>query len=145
MSRWQIYTDRKTLPMMCGIYVMYRDGQVIYVGVSKDVRKRFTKHSITDWEYIKVKPATSFGAAHDLEEKLIKKLHPTLNSQGSSRSMLSSRHRVTIADGTFFKFRAFFVERNLKMKDMLNEIIVQFLKGVHDAEREQKEGKQFRA
>lgn len=141
MSRWQIYTEKKKLPMMCGVYVIYKDDQILYVGVSKDVRKRFTKHAITDWEYIKVKPATSFGAAHDLEEKLIKKLHPALNSQGSSRAMLSSRHRVTIADGTFFKFRGFCVERNLKMKNLLNEIIIGFLKGVHDAEREQKKRK----
>ena len=118
--------------MMCGVYVMYKDNQVVYVGVSKQIRHRFSKHRIDQWDYIKVKPATSFGRATDLEKKLIEKLQPELNSRHKQRSQLSNRHRVTIDSEIYIKFKMFCFEKNLKMKDMLADLITQFLKAVDE-------------
>ncbi len=133
MSKWQIYVDKKELPICCGVYVMYKNTKIIYIGISKNVRQRFTKHSIKDWDLIKMKPATTYGAAHDLEEKLIKKLKPTRNSQGSNRLQLSTRHRITINPETYQKFRTFCYGKNLRMKELLNDIINGFLKAADNA------------
>jgi predicted GIY-YIG superfamily endonuclease len=127
MSKWQVYKDKKELPICCGVYVMYKDDKVIYVGISKNVRQRFTKHTIKDWDYVKMKPATTYGAAHDLESKLIKKIKPQLNSQGSNRMQLSTRHRLTVQPDIYQRFRTFCYSKNLKMKETLNQILEGFL------------------
>ena len=133
MSKWQIYRDKKDLPMMCGVYVMYKKDQVVYVGVSKNIRKRFSKYNVDQWDYIKVKPATSFGRATDLESKLIKKMQPELNSRHKQRAQLSNRHRLSIDAEIYSKLRVFCFEKNLKMKDMVADLITQFLKAVEDS------------
>tara|TARA_R100001463_G_scaffold65433_2_gene118714 strand:- start:4919 stop:5338 length:420 start_codon:yes stop_codon:yes gene_type:complete len=133
MTKWQLYTEKKDLPICCGVYVMYRNKKIIYIGISKNVRQRFSKHVIKDWDLIKLKPATSYGAAHDLEEKLISKIRPELNSQGSNRLQLSTRHRITINPETYQKFRTFCYSKNLKMKELLNDIINGFLQAADNA------------
>lgn len=133
MTKWQVYNQKKDLPICCGVYAIYKDENIIYVGVSNNIRKRFSKHEIKDWDYVKLKPAPTFGYAHDLEAKLIKKLKPKLNSQGADRTRLSTRHRLTIYPDTYKRFRAFCYQHNLKTKQLLNDIINGFLKAAEDA------------
>jgi len=133
MSKWQIYREKKDLPMMCGVYVMYKNDQAVYIGVSKHIRRRFSKHSVDQWDYVKIKPAITFGMATDLERKLIKKMQPELNSRHKQRAQLSSRHRLSIDAEIYSKLRIFCFEKNLKMKDMVADLITQFLKAVEDS------------
>jgi excinuclease UvrABC nuclease subunit len=133
MSKWQLYKNKKELPMMCGVYVMYKDAKVVYVGVSKEIRKRFSKHSVDQYEYVKVKPAISYGTATDLERKLIKRLQPELNSRHKTRSQLSGRHRVTLDSHIYKRLRVFCFEKDIKIKNMIEDLITQFLKAVEDS------------
>ena len=132
MSKWQVYNDKKDVPICCGVYVMYKDGKVIYIGISKNVRQRFSKHPIKDWDYMKMKPATTYGAAHDLEAKLIKKIQPELNSQGSNRMQLSTRHRLTVQPDVYKRFRTFCYSKNIKMKELLHDILQGFLEAAEN-------------
>lgn len=132
MSKWQLYKHKKELPMMCGVYAIYKDGAVVYIGVSKEIRKRFSKHSVEQWDYVKVKPAISFGMATDLESKLIKKLQPELNSRHKKRAQLSNRHRVTIDSEVYTKLRVFCFQKDIKVKHMIEDLITQFLKAVEE-------------
>ena len=137
MSYWQTYQTRKELPITCGVYVLYKDNQVIYVGVSKDIRKRFSNHTIQDWDVCKIKATTSFGAANVIEEKLIQKLKPKYNSYLAHRTELGRRHRVTIDHGIYIRFREFCNNKGLKIKNMTNDILEQFLKAVEDTNAKQ--------
>ena len=132
MSKWQVYKDKKELPICCGVYVMYKDDKVMYVGISKNVRQRFSKHAIKDWDTVKMKPATTYGAAHDLEAKLIKKIKPELNSQGSNRMQLSTRHRLTVQPDIYQRFRTSCYSKNIKMKETLNQILKGFLEAAEN-------------
>jgi hypothetical protein len=125
---------------MCGIYIIYKDKTPIYVGISKNIRKRFSTHDIKDWDYVKVKPAATFGEAHDLETKLIKRIKPKLNSYGLSRSSLGARPRVSIAPDTYNELRKFCMNNHYKIKDFVNEILSQALKGIKDDEQSKKKG-----
>jgi len=79
-----------------------------------------------------MKPATTYGAAHDLESKLIKKIKPELNSQGSNRMQLSTRHRLTVQPDVYQRFRTFCYSKNLKMKELLNDILLGFLEAAEN-------------
>jgi|TARA_R100000995_G_scaffold84368_2_gene62820 hypothetical protein len=132
MSKWQVYNEKKDIPICCGVYVMYKDGKILYIGISKNVRQRFSKHPIKDWDYMKMKPATTYGAAHDLEAKLIKKIQPELNSQGSNRMQLSTRHRLTVQPDVYKRFRTFCYSKNIKMKELLHDILQGFLEAAEN-------------
>ena len=135
MSKWQTYRDKKSIPIMCGTYVVYSKGKVIYVGVSKNVRKRFSKHTskIDGWDLLKIKPASSFGAAYDVEAKLIRRIQPKNNSYGAPRGTLSTRPRISIKPELYQRFKTFCLSRNLIMKEIVNDLVDGFLEGASNA------------
>jgi len=135
MTHWNIYQSRNDVPIVCGVYAMYRDGKVVYIGASKDIRKRFSSHNIKDWDYVKIKPTITFGAAHTLEEKLISRINPEYNAIGSSRVELSTRHRITIDHDLHIKIRSFCVANGFKIKDFVNDVLTNVFKGMEDAEQ----------
>jgi excinuclease UvrABC nuclease subunit len=114
---------------------MYRQDKVVYIGASKDIRRRFSSHSIKDWDYVKIKPTITFGSAHTLEEKLISRINPEFNSIGSRRVELSTRHRITIDHELHIKIRSFCVENGFKVKDFVNEVLTNVFKGFEDAKQ----------
>lgn len=135
MTHWNTYQTRNDVPIVCGCYVMYQDGEVIYIGASKDIRKRFSSHDVKDWDYVKIKPMITFGAAHTLEEKLISRINPKYNAVGSSRAELSTRHRITIEHDLHIKIRSFCVANGFKIKDFVNDVLTNVFKGMEDAEQ----------
>lgn len=135
MSHWNTYQNRSDVPTSCGVYVLYQNNKVVYVGASKNIRKRFSNHRVKDWDSVKIKPMITFGAAHTLEEKLISKLDPPLNALGSRRIELSTRHRVTIEHELYSKVKEFCVNNGLKITDFVNELIHNVLKGIEDAKQ----------
>lgn len=137
MTYWNTYQSRKDVPIICGIYVIYKDNKIIYIGASKNIRKRFSNHNVVDWDYCKIKPTTSFGAAHILEEKLIKRIKPSLNAYMSNRAELGNRHRVEVEHDIYVRFRDFCNAKGLKIKQMTNDILQQFLRAVEDSNAKQ--------
>jgi hypothetical protein len=127
MTKWITYKSKKDVPIMCGVYVIYIDGEVVYVGISKDIRKRFSSHHIKEWDQCKIKAMISVGRATELEERLIRKLNPPGNAYGSGRKEMGARHRVEIPTKTFISFRNYCNHRNLQIKGTVNEIIIRFL------------------
>ena len=108
---------------------------MVYIGASKDIRKRFSSHNIKDWDYVKIKPSITFGAAHTLEEKLISRINPKFNSAGSSRIELSTRHRITIDHALHIKIRSFCSANGFKIKDFVNDVLTNVFKGFEDAKQ----------
>lgn len=135
MTHWNTYQQRNDVPAACGVYAMYKDGEIIYIGASKDIRKRFSNHTIKNWDYVKIKPMTTFGAAHTLEERLISKIHPPFNANGSRRTELGSRHRVTIDHDLYTQIRALCFGNGLKITDFINEVLSNVVQGMKDAKQ----------
>lgn len=135
MSHWNIYNKRSDVPASCGVYVLYENGSILYIGASKDIRKRFSNHRVKEWDTVKIKPMGTFGAAHTLEEKLIAKLDPPFNSHGSRRVELSTRHRVTIDHELYKKVRDFCINNGFKITDFVNEMLNNVFKGIEDAKQ----------
>ena len=135
MTHWNTYQTRNDVPIVCGVYVMYKDGKVVYIGASKDIRNRFSSHQIKGWDYVKIKPSTTFGTAHTLEEKLIRRLNPKFNSEGSSRVELSKRHRVKIDHDLYVEIRLLCSANGFKIKNFVNDILRNVMKGMQDAKQ----------
>jgi len=91
----------QTIPSSPGCYVVYGDGQVIYVGESTDLRRRIvSNHEIrfarytnfieSPWGkftdlYVKVRESVRYGDWAMIELRLIKRLQPPHNCKGSTR------------------------------------------------------------
>ena len=135
MTHWNRYQTRNDVPLVCGVYAMYKDDRVVYIGASKEIRKRFSSHHIKEWDYVKIKPTIPFGAAHTLEEKLISRLNPEYNVMGSSRVEISTRHRITIEHALHIKIRSFCGANGFKIKDFVNDVLTNVLKGFEDAKQ----------
>lgn len=101
MSKWTT-TDELDLPSSPGVYAIYFDGELVYVGSSFDVRKRVLTHGInwskyshgidTPWGQrkaltIKYRRSDVYGdwAMHEL--RLIRRLKPRFNSIGKRKSV----------------------------------------------------------
>jgi len=83
-----------------GVYVVYADNQLIYVGQSSNIRKRIHGHDInltlsgsyrTPWGYfrnlrIKVKYGRRFGDWCMIEARLIYRLQPKHNCVGGTKT-----------------------------------------------------------
>ena len=79
-----------------GVYVVYGDGKIIYIGQSYDVKTRFLNHKIrygftnniiTPWGFyrkieVKIKYGVKYGDWAMIELRLIKKLRPPFNKTG---------------------------------------------------------------
>ena len=105
MSRWISYdfsdvASRYSVKNLPGVYVVYGDKGLIYVGQSTDVKKRMACHSInyanytdfieTPWGrfrsvFVKIKYTRRYGDWAMLELRLIKRLQPPFNCIGSTK------------------------------------------------------------
>jgi excinuclease UvrABC nuclease subunit len=100
---WTTYTfPMWTLPRCAGVYVLYIDNELVYVGQSVDICNRFSEHSIrygyaqniiTPWgDYpssariqVKVKRSKRLGDWAMDEIRLIHRLQPRFNRQHKRR------------------------------------------------------------
>lgn len=95
-SKWTI-TDELDLPSTAGVYAIYIDGELVYVGSSSNINHRFSNHGInfcryssgiqTPWGHvrdlrIKYRKSDVYGdwAMHEL--RLIRRTKPRFNSIG---------------------------------------------------------------
>lgn len=107
-SKWTRYTMvwRKTTGWTAqpdvaygpGVYVLYADGQLVYVGMSDRVNVRVGAHMannaasptralgrpVTSW-VVKYRPERFYGERATLELRLIRRLKPCLNRTGNGR------------------------------------------------------------
>lgn len=107
MSKWQEYVlfppqGRGTLPRSPGVYAVYFDGTLVYIGQSVDIANRFSEHKfryahgkyiITPWHdvhqdtriTVKVRKSTRLGdwAMHEI--RLIHRLQPMFNQNFRKR------------------------------------------------------------
>lgn len=69
---------------MPAVYVGYRDGRLLYVGQTGNLRERFR-----EWRFVfdraKVKVCIDHDARLELERRLIRRLKPTRNSKFTGR------------------------------------------------------------
>lgn len=106
-SQWETYCffphqERDQLPTHAGVYAVYFDGDLVYIGSSSNVRNRFSGHAfrysygktiITPWQEIpqstridiKVKKSVARGDWLMWEARLIYKLLPIFNKKLTGR------------------------------------------------------------
>lgn len=99
MSRWRSYSIRPVLPRSPGVYAIYLDGRLAYIGQSVDLRNRLSEHRIrqgydhnvhTDWGtfktmQIKISFSRRYGDWAMRELRLIRRLRPWANRRGIGR------------------------------------------------------------
>lgn len=93
---------RWNFPRCAGVYAVYFNDSLVYIGQSCDISNRFSEHSIrygygrniiTPWAdvpetttiKVKVKRSRRIGDWAMWEIRLIRRLHPVLNSQHKGR------------------------------------------------------------
>jgi len=104
---WQsinLMEQRNKLPNAPATYVIYFDGDMVYIGSSKDIRNRFSGHAfrynygkeiITPWQEIpntvaitlKYKTTKKIGEWSMREIRLIYRLKPLFNSHHKGRAI----------------------------------------------------------
>jgi len=102
MSNWRVYDyerDCLRIPTSGGVYAIYGDGELIYIGESDSVRRRLSSHRIrysysnyiiTPWGNfqavkIKVRCCQRFAEWAMIERRLIRRLMPPANTKGTGR------------------------------------------------------------
>lgn len=102
MSNWQLYDyelDGLRIPAAGGVYAIYGDGELIYIGESDSVKRRLSSHQIrysysnyiiTPWGNfqsvkIKVRRCLRFAEWAMIERRLIRRLKPSGNTKGTGR------------------------------------------------------------
>ncbi len=104
-GRWDAYHlfgGRGSLPRFAGVYAIYFDDELVYIGSSTDIANRFSEHKIrhgyakniiTPWAdvpgstriTVKVKRSLHRGDWAMWEIRLIHRLRPTFNRQHRGR------------------------------------------------------------
>lgn len=104
MSRWKVYAWPREIPAIAGVYAIYFDGDLVYIGQSVNVRNRWCEHQIrlgyakniiTPWGDIpdktvvtfKVSASRRYGDWAMRELRLIRRLKPLFNIQGKGRKL----------------------------------------------------------
>lgn len=107
MSLWRFFdiTPRSSpLPRVAGVYAVYFDGRLVYVGQSADIANRFSEHKFrhgygpvihTPWcdvpnttrITVKVKPSRRLGDWAMWEIRLIRRLKPLYNQHYRRRRL----------------------------------------------------------
>jgi excinuclease UvrABC nuclease subunit len=102
MSRWIISpeADHYDLPKEPAVYTIFCEGQLFYVGSSRNLKKRIQIHGVncaryslkveTPWGIfkevtIKYRKETRYGEAAMAELRLIRKLNPKMNKANAQR------------------------------------------------------------
>jgi hypothetical protein len=79
----ELITERSTVylksPAICGVYILYQDSTVVYVGKSCDVHKRVTQHTDKDFTSYRVVPCDD-SINGDMERMLIEFFLPRYNT-----------------------------------------------------------------
>ena len=100
--RYELFSGRGALPRLAGVYAVYFDEQLVYIGSSVDIANRFSEHKIrygyakniiTPWctvpastsITIKVKRSRVRGDWAAWEIRLIHRLRPEFNRQHRGR------------------------------------------------------------
>ena len=65
-------------PVLCGIYFLFKENELIYIGISKNIHKRVNTHHIK-YDYYSHICTDTFDAASTVERLLIRKHRPKHN------------------------------------------------------------------
>lgn len=99
MSRWVTLQKPWIVPSKPGVYAVYGDGELIYIGQSSDLRERLRRHNIRpsygrgthspwgdfDSMHVKVRVGGKFGEWAMVEIRLIHRIRPRFNVSGLGR------------------------------------------------------------
>jgi|TARA_B100001094_G_scaffold208977_1_gene202897 excinuclease UvrABC nuclease subunit len=114
-----------------GIYAMYdTDNRLIYIGQSKDVNYRVSKHpKRSKYASIKVRHIKSYDERINLEERLIRRLKPKLNRhlKGSKVSYVTARVRLELREDLIKALRLYATMHSLSLANACYEIMRQEL------------------
>jgi predicted GIY-YIG superfamily endonuclease len=89
-ERMQFIWKPHDAPEAPGVYILIQDGEVLYAGLSENLRQRLTNHHIVR-EYYRRNDAGEYtihcvivqtGSPRELESELLKALRPKLNKRG---------------------------------------------------------------
>jgi excinuclease UvrABC nuclease subunit len=96
-------------PSKPGVYAIYLDGVLSYIGSSKDIRHRLSTYAF-EWDYggdlttpwgvfrtldVKVFICSKYGSWLMREARLIRRLRPRFNTHGTGRKNRPYRRAVT--------------------------------------------------
>ena len=112
-----------------GLYALYDEKGLIYIGHSTDVPRRVRLHD-KKHEYAKYRKINSLTEARNLEEKLIRRLKPSLNKDFTKKELVAESKR-------FSCYLDLDVWRAIKIKRALEDVNVGDI--VNEALREQLE------
>jgi excinuclease UvrABC nuclease subunit len=69
---------------IAGIYILFQDEEIIYIGKSIDIKKRIKTHSWMKYDHICIVPIEDEHYIDKIELSLIHHYQPINNSQGTS-------------------------------------------------------------
>lgn len=128
---WITHTKVENIKPEPGIYAMYdTDKRLIYIGQSKDVNYRVSKHpKRSKYASIKVRHIKSYDERINLEEKLIRRLKPKLNRhlKGSKISYVTARVRLELREDLIKALRLYATMHSLSLADACYKIMRQEL------------------
>jgi excinuclease UvrABC nuclease subunit len=129
---WNTHTKIDKLKDIPGIYAMYDEkDELIYIGQSKRVRYRLSKHpKRSKYAYIKVRSTSTTDERINLEEQLIRRLKPKLNIHltGSEIKYTTSRIRLELREDLVKALRLYATMHNLSLADACYNIMREDLK-----------------
>jgi len=128
---WSTHTRVENIKPQPGIYAMYdTDNRLIYIGQSKDVRYRVSKHpKRSKYASIKVKYINTYDERIKLEEKLIRRLKPKLNRhlKGSKSLHATSKIRLELREDLIKALRLYATMHDCSLADACYKIMRQEL------------------
>jgi excinuclease UvrABC nuclease subunit len=129
---WTTHTKIDKLEDIPAIYAMYDEkGELIYIGQSKRVRYRLSKHpKRSKYAYIKVRATSTTDERINLEEQLIRRLKPKLNRhlKGSETKHSTERIRLQLREDLVKALRLYGTMHNLSLADACYKIMREDLK-----------------
>jgi len=128
---WITHIKAEKIKPKPGIYAMYdTDKRLIYIGQSKDVKYRVSKHpKRSKYASIKVKYINSYDKRIKLEEELIRRLKPRLNRhlKGSKTLHATARVRLELREDLIKSLRLYATMHNCSLADACYKIMRQEL------------------
>jgi hypothetical protein len=92
------YNESKEKTLGC--YFLYKNNEVIYIGISIDIKNRLVSHknSGKDWDYVKYISCTDYLEVIKIESYYINKHKPKLNIQLGNYMEIAKNHGFKIDD-----------------------------------------------
>jgi len=83
-----------------GCYFLYENDEIIYIGVSINIRKRLIQHKgdRKKWDFVKYIPCTDYLEAIKIESYYINKFKPKLNIQLGAYAHIAEKHEFKVED-----------------------------------------------